>query len=176
MPNQMQRRTSLLETGLEPCLKLPLIFSRSCLFANRLHCLTPWGLVKTRVLPSESERGGGRDSQIGRWVKRGVSAPIELVKTIVPLCLSRLCLSAWRGLILARACSRWFIKMGPGKTRGPGGEKNFDMHAQCSQMGKNTWSYNTTIIHTLKTTDTQARGSHQGTTPKLRQYLKVNKN
>lgn len=70
--------------------------------------------------------------------QKGVSTPAELVKTIVPLCLSRLCLSAWRGLILARACSRWFIKMGPGKTRGPGGEKNFHMHAQCSQMGKNT--------------------------------------
>lgn len=93
--------------------------------------------------------------------QRGVSAPVELVKTVVPLCLSRLCLSAWRGLILARACSRWFIKMGPGKTRGPGGERNFHMHAQCSQMEKNTWKYYTTTIHTqLKNIKkTPARGN-----------------
>jgi len=43
----------------------------------------------------------------------------------IPLCLSRLCFScAGWGLILARACSRWFIKIGPGNTRGPE-EKHF---------------------------------------------------
>lgn len=43
----------------------------------------------------------------------------------IPLCLSRLCFS-WAGwdLSLARACSRWFIKIGPANTRGPE-EKHF---------------------------------------------------
>lgn len=120
-----------------------------------------------RVLPSESERRwtGQPDWEMGQ---RGVSAPTKLVKTIVPLCLSRLCLSAWRGLILARACSRWFIKMGPGKTRGPGGEKNFHMHAQCSQMGQNTWLYYITTIHRHWKNMQQGRGkSPKHTTPKL---------
>lgn len=70
----------------------------------------------------ERRWSGQPDSEMSQ---KDVSAPAERVKTIVPLCLSRLCLSAWRGLILARACSRWFIKMGPGKTRGPGEKETF---------------------------------------------------
>lgn len=43
----------------------------------------------------------------------------------IPLCLSRLCFScAGWDLSLARACSRWFIKIGPANTRGPE-EKHF---------------------------------------------------
>lgn len=59
-----------------------------------------------------------------RWEDRLISTLAEK-EVQIPLCLSRLCFScAGWGLILARACSRWFIKIGPGNTRGPE-EKHF---------------------------------------------------
>lgn len=100
--------------------------------------------------------------------QRGVSAPSELVKTIVPLCLSRFCLSAWRGLILARACSRWFINMGPGKTRGPGGERNFHMHARLTNGRKHMIILHHNNAHKLQNYKRHKQGgSHHGKTPKL---------
>lgn len=59
-----------------------------------------------------------------RWEDRLIST-LAKKEVQIPLCLSRLCFScAGWGLILARACSRWFIKIGPGNTRGPE-EKHF---------------------------------------------------
>lgn len=131
----------------------------------RLYYSLPWNL---EVHEHVREEVGGT-ARFGDESK-DVSAPAERVKTIVPLCLSRLCLSAWRGLILARACSRWFIKMGPGKTRGPGEKETFTcMH--------NAHTWERTHGHTTPKTHKKLRhkqgSNNQGTAPRLRQHLEV---
>lgn len=107
--------------------------------------------------------------------QKDVSAPAERVKTIVPFCLSRLCLSAWRGLILARACSRWFIKMGPGKTRGPGEKETFTCMHNAHKWERtcgNTTQKNTQEKEKKKLRHKQG-SNNQGTAPRLSQHLKV---
>lgn len=124
--NQIQKGTRLWVVFNPVSLK----FSQSFLHCESLWFLLvkicyheTWGQHKRPAVREWERRWAGQPDW--EMSQRGVSAPVELVKTIVPLCLSRLCLSAWRGLILARACSRWFIKMGPGKTRGPGEKETF---------------------------------------------------
>lgn len=66
------------------------------------------------------------DAASGRsdW-EAGLMSTLVNKEDQIPLCLSRLCFSgAGESLILARVCSRWFIKIGPGITRGPE-EKHF---------------------------------------------------
>lgn len=64
----------------------------------------------------------------------------SVVKTIVPLSLSRFSLNSWMGLSLARACSRWFIKRGPGNTRGPMRGRKKLSHAWVKHLTNgNTW-------------------------------------
>lgn len=134
---------------------------------TRLHYILPWNLVSTWVW--ERRWAGQPDLEMSQ---KDVSAPAERVKTIVPFCLSRLCLSAWRGLILARACSRWFIKMGPGKTRGPGEKETFTCMHNAHKWERTCG--NTTQKNTQKKKIRHKQGSNnQGTAPRLSQHLKV---